>query len=87
MFCVTFKEYEANIGYPAFQFDDKKGTVKPIIKEVLDKLKGKYSDWDLLFWFNTYDDDLECKPLVAIDIPELRELLLDIADNEHEHYI
>lgn len=82
MFCVTYKTQGAQVGYPAFQFDVSRGKIKPIIARVLDKLAGKYSDWDLAFWFNTYDDDLECTPIQAIDKPNLRSMLVEIADNE-----
>lgn len=87
IFSVTYKSQGTTIGYPAFQFNVKSGRPKPIIKKVIKALKNKYQDWDLLFWFTSFSDELECTPLQAVDKPDLHEILLEVADNETVGYV
>lgn len=72
-------------GIPSFQVS-KNGTVKPIIGQILEKLSGKYQDWDLMIWFTSHHDELAAPPIDVIDEPQLHALLLELADNEVTQY-
>jgi len=69
-------------GIPTFQLSQS-DTIKPIIGQILQKLAGKYKDWELMMWFTSNNDELAAAPIDVIDDPQLHPLLIELADNEN----
>ncbi len=82
IFYVTRKSKGSDVAYPAFQFDKKTGSPKPIICKIITALDNTYSNWDLAFWFNSYNHDLGESIIEAMDKTKNHNKIISIAKNE-----
>ena len=83
LFSVTQTSEKSNRGYPAFQFDA--GGVRPVIARILKILGGDYKNWDLAFWFNSFNYDLDMSLIEALDTVPLEQILKEV-DKEKNLY-
>lgn len=82
IFHVTHKSKGTDIAYPAFQFDEKTGNPKPIMQKIITTLNDTYQNWDLAFWLNSYDHDLEGSVIEAMDNIKNHNKIITLASNE-----
>ena len=74
-------EYQGDDRYPAFQFDLNTGKPKPVIKQMLETVKGQWSGWQLALWCATPNGYLDDKaPMECLD--ETPDKVLDALRGE-----
>ncbi|PLT23668.1 hypothetical protein [Pseudoalteromonas sp. MelDa3] len=82
LFTVSDIYSQGQLGFPSFQFDLTNGSVKPINIKILRLVSSSYENWDLAFWFNSFNNNLERSYIEAMNQPEIYEELISAVESD-----
>ena len=82
LFTVSNIYSQGQLGFPCFQFDLTNRSVKPINIKILRLVGSSYENWDLAFWFNSFNNNLERSYIEAMNQPEIYEELISAVESD-----
>lgn len=81
LFTVSNIYSKGQLGFPSFQFDFTDKSVRTINIKILKLASSSYENWDLAFWFNSFNNNLECSYIEAMNQPEIYDELLHAVES------